>query len=505
MDIVRAIFIAAAFGPVLITATAIAVEPKIRLGKETTYVDGPLDAEGYVDYAAALNLIYGRDVKPEQNANGLIWEAFGPGPIDDSIREPYFAALGMPVPPRDGKYFTPLTAFLTSAEDDRSERSMVIHRQLDETLQRPWTAKEFPELAAWLAANDAPLKKIEAAARRDKFYHPTILRLVDGRREMVLVGCASALEVWRQTGEALVARSTLRLGERRFDDARRDLFTCFRLGALVVQNAGPFGYSAQGRAARIVPAYLQFADPPIETLRTCLTDLDRLTPPPDIAEKIELAGRFTYLDVLQRMKRDGFDAFEAPANNGQNTYHLLANGMVMTCEIEAAMQNGNRYFDRLASAAREPDAKVRDERIKALDVELKSLSLAHFWNRASFGFRFVLGSPKVRAEAVGDLMLPSMAMFVNDSPDFADQGRQDFAHARILFALAAYRREHGRYPETLDALAPKYLADVPKDAFNGEPLTYRQTDSGVQLRSSGDEEPFQIPIKSPPNGDEATR
>ena len=29
--------------------------PKLPLGKETTYVTGPLDKEGYIDYQAALN------------------------------------------------------------------------------------------------------------------------------------------------------------------------------------------------------------------------------------------------------------------------------------------------------------------------------------------------------------------------------------------------------------------------------------------------------------------
>src|SRR5438094_5975588 len=50
------------------------------IGKETTYVTGPLDKDGYIDYAAALNERLGRGVTPENNACVLLWKALGPHP-----------------------------------------------------------------------------------------------------------------------------------------------------------------------------------------------------------------------------------------------------------------------------------------------------------------------------------------------------------------------------------------------------------------------------------------
>ena len=50
-------------------------KPKFPLGKETTYVIGPLDKDGYVEYAAALNERFGKGVTPQNNANVLIWKA----------------------------------------------------------------------------------------------------------------------------------------------------------------------------------------------------------------------------------------------------------------------------------------------------------------------------------------------------------------------------------------------------------------------------------------------
>jgi len=49
---------------------------------------------------------------------------------------------------------------------------------------------------------------------------------------------------------------------------------------------------------------------------------------------------------------------------------------------------------------------------------------------------------------------------------------------RTAIALERYYLATGQYPATLDALAPKYLQEVPADIINGEPLQYRTTPDG---------------------------
>jgi len=53
--------------------------------------------------------------------------------------------------------------------------------------------------------------------------------------------------------------------------------------------------------------------------------------------------------------------------------------------------------------------------------------------------------------------------------------------ALIACALERYRLAHNAYPETLDALVPQYLAQVPRDIIGGQPLHYRRTDDGKFL------------------------
>ena len=50
--------------------------------------------------------------------------------------------------------------------------------------------------------------------------------------------------------------------------------------------------------------------------------------------------------------------------------------------------------------------------------------------------------------------------------------------ARVAIVLERYRLAHGKYPETLEALVPQFIAKLPHDVINGQPLKYRPTDDG---------------------------
>jgi hypothetical protein len=49
---------------------------------------------------------------------------------------------------------------------------------------------------------------------------------------------------------------------------------------------------------------------------------------------------------------------------------------------------------------------------------------------------------------------------------------------QIACALERYHLAHGEYPETLDALMPQFIEDIPHDIIGGQPLHYRRTDGG---------------------------
>jgi hypothetical protein len=58
--------------------------------------------------------------------------------------------------------------------------------------------------------------------------------------------------------------------------------------------------------------------------------------------------------------------------------------------------------------------------------------------------------------------------------------------ARVACALERYRLANGSLPETLDALAPRFIETIPTDLIDGKPLRYRlKPDGGYVLYSVG--------------------
>jgi hypothetical protein len=68
--------------------------------------------------------------------------------------------------------------------------------------------------------------------------------------------------------------------------------------------------------------------------------------------------------------------------------------------------------------------------------------------------------------------------------------RRKSATVRILMTLAAverYRLSRGKWPESLAALKPEFLKEVPTDPFDGKPLRYKKLPDGVLVYSVGED------------------
>ena len=69
--------------------------------------------------------------------------------------------------------------------------------------------------------------------------------------------------------------------------------------------------------------------------------------------------------------------------------------------------------------------------------------------------------------------------------DAADRAQQTFDTVAVAFAVTWYQRLNGRYPESLDRLAPAYLTSVPGDVFATKGMVYRPDANGFLLYSAG--------------------
>lgn len=75
------------------------------------------------------------------------------------------------------------------------------------------------------------------------------------------------------------------------------------------------------------------------------------------------------------------------------------------------------------------------------------------------------------------MFLPSLG---NAARRFA-YGQESVDLARVAIALERYRLVHSEYPGSLDALAPRFIEQLPHDIVNGQPLQYRRTADGKFL------------------------
>ncbi len=80
---------------------------RIAIAKDTTWVLGPVDKEGNIDYVGALRERYSKGITPENNAAILFWQAAGPWDIPVDRRVEFFGALGISPPPlpKEGDFF----------------------------------------------------------------------------------------------------------------------------------------------------------------------------------------------------------------------------------------------------------------------------------------------------------------------------------------------------------------------------------------------------------------
>jgi hypothetical protein len=79
------------------------------------------------------------------------------------------------------------------------------------------------------------------------------------------------------------------------------------------------------------------------------------------------------------------------------------------------------------------------------------------------------------------IMIPNF----NKASRAAARGQTAANEALVACALERYHIAVGAYPDSLDALVPKFLSKVPHDIIGGEPLKYRRTDAGYVLYSIG--------------------
>lgn len=462
------------------------------IDKETTHVNGPLDKEGRIDYAAALNKRLGKGVKPETNSNVLFWQAFGPRPEGGrAMPAEFFKLMGMKEPPEKGDYLVDAYHFAKEQLGiDDQEHLQEIEEQSAKAGKRPWSAKTNSYLADWLNGIEKPLKTFIEGTKRPQYFSPMIpQRDGKGASNGLFSALLPATQKCRSVARALMCRAMLRLNDGKLDEAWSDILACHRLARHLAHGPLIESLVAIGIESLVLNsevAFLQNSKLDSKRILACLKDLQSLPPMPSIAECVDGTERFSFLDELMLIDRSGLRSLvklDAPIPPGAE----LPRGPVTGIDWDPALRHANQLFDRMSRAMRQPTRQKRQEELNLIDDEFrkskKRLAESGKLNNALVGVEGM--TPAMRGKIIGDLLIAMVMPFVSKVQIASDRREQSERNLHVAFALSAYQRDHKRFPKSLDDLAPKYLSKVPGDLFSGKAIIYKPNEKGFLIYSVG--------------------
>src|SRR5262249_9178829 len=115
---------------------------------------------------------------------------------------------------------------------------------------------------------------------------------------------------------------------------------------------------------------------------------------------------------------------------------------------DPALRSANRMYDRLAAAMRGKERATREKILDEIEAELKELKAA-FGNADDLSKLLLRAgkTPEARGKVVGELLVSLITPAVRKVQMARDRNEQIQSNLHLAFALAAYHRDHKRYPK----------------------------------------------------------
>lgn len=463
-------------------------KPNFTISKETTYVLGPVMADGYIDNIAAMNAFAKEGVTTENNAMILMLQVVGPNPEGGRMADNFFKALGCERPPENGQYFQRLEKFTKATEPSTSEEEL---NQIQErVLKRPWAKKDFPLIEKWLEHNAELLDKIKLAMVRPRYFCPAFLpdgRPYSGAISMLL----PSVQINRDLTYALVTRAMRSIEEKKYATAGEDIFLAHQLARRVAQGLTMIerlvGISIEMIALEAGRVLLGRADVETGFLRNYQKRLQALPPLPPISESVDKGERLFMLDACQQFDKGGMDFLKkitGDSRDGAGT-GLLEHSMnalfVSGIPWDPGMKEANAWMDKIVAVFKLKEPKEIEKELNKLEDEIKRM-------RARIGSSptaVFTGERATRSKKMVELFMVLLTPAISKVLVAEQRVKVQQNLSDIGFALEIYKREKKQYPDALAALVPNYVPALAKDFYSGEVFAYEKTTEGYRLYSFG--------------------
>lgn len=469
----------------------------LLVDKQTTYILKPLRADGYPDYFAALNDHCGGPATPADNAAVLVIQAFGPETVPAEIRGDYFKLLGIKILPPSGNYFVRSQEMVErwikgTSPPPEADQEDTLQGQFAAAGEQPWAPDEYPMVAEWLSINAEPLRLIAEASSRPHFYEP----ILPSSQNLPAL-CSVALPLEQSLGEitlALEARAMLRAKAGKIEAACDDLLTCHRclrlMASMLIGQYALGTRTAEIELCQTELKLLHYCRPSVKQVERMRTGWATLPPTSSLVNRIDVGERFRFLDAVCLLDREGPTALQQlfgarSATLDEDSLQKAVSDQLF--DWNEPLRAGNQWFDKQVAIYRMSDRKKRDAALERTHVDLEQMT-----TDARGTSLFALGwlAKKTVNTAQGKMAGASLLqLFDSDFSGILNVGDQlelHLAFTQAGMALAAYRAEHGEYPERMEELVPKYIAQLPRDLYGEHAaLHYRRESSGYLLYSVG--------------------
>ena len=517
-----------AVGAAVMMAAAIAAAPallqahhssKLIISRATTYITSPLGKDGLPDYKLALKQYLMKGLTPKNNAavpaieiamQGFhaSWD-YGKWIDYRALGAEQLRFLAVPLPhlkiPRIHSidlffkqhapqgFALPSEKSLAMVDTTRSTIALSVEEGYAEDF--PWRSSRCFLLWAAMDRNKAAFAVMRSGMRLKRFYLPS----GDGLHPKWPLSCTLPIAaVVRPLGRYILLRSTLELGRGHLRRAWRGAMALCRWAVLVRQIPDAAGAYVSGvllSEALCVDRVLlgQLAGRP-HLLALVWKSVRAMPLPRPLTKQYLLAWRMRELGELCDIYRQSGNLSGSRMHAGRNIDPLnftdLVNHPANSINWNWQFRRLNSTFDRLRIQLQAPVGSRRDGKLREW-INARTSAQFELADRVS-KFNWPVGPkgyiPHELERLLSDKLSQNVryhnALILNDESDF---GGVNYHLARMVmliktgYALAMYRRDHGRYPTSLAKLAPEYFQRPPLDPKTRRPMFFRLKGDGYEL------------------------
>lgn len=484
------------------TLLAATTRPVFTVGKEATLIEGPLNADGTINYTEAINALLGEGVTRENNAGVLLVEALGTS-MDEVTLELWKLS---PLPQEQQLVY--VHRFASRQKELTVDEQKSLDSAFESCRETPWN--EHPILTPWLQQSQRCLDIVEAACARDRCFFPLVSE--KSPPEALDAMPFSLIGATRLASETLLVRAMQAAGAGEFDKALADIHRARQLARFVAQQQTDIALLGavfmEARALRSCAGMATHAGLTPNQLQRLRQEIESLPALPAGDPRRRQVEQMLLLDMLMMCIRGDSarvlqllgspldpQAVVDPGDFARMDWNLLLRAVNRTFLeahriTELPLDQQAPAFDRLLEAAireKVPGGLGGDGLAEGKEVLNDFLKRRPGETPEAFADRLarwlVLGNPALSKR---------MARIVV-------RGSLDRPIALLVLRLAAHKSAHGAYPDRLADLG----GDPLLDPLSGRELLYRRQQQGFVLYSvgingnddggTGDDQPIRAP------------